>query len=172
MASQRVCGHSYGGWIALTYALHAPHRVSRLALLDPTSCFAGMSPRYLLHATPLLVRPAAARMRAFLRWEIGGLPVDPGWLEVAALAAGLPRPRIVMPRRPRPADLRSATVPTLVLLAEQSRSHDIRRVDAAARRLMPAATTAILPGVSHHSLPTGNPDGLSRELLRFLAPSR
>jgi pimeloyl-ACP methyl ester carboxylesterase len=30
-----LCGHSYDAWITLTYALHAPHRFGRLALLDP-----------------------------------------------------------------------------------------------------------------------------------------
>jgi pimeloyl-ACP methyl ester carboxylesterase len=39
-----VCGHSYGGWIGLGYALHAPARVNRLVLLDPTQCFAGFRP--------------------------------------------------------------------------------------------------------------------------------
>jgi pimeloyl-ACP methyl ester carboxylesterase len=29
-----VRGHSYGGWLSLAYAAHAPQRVSRLALLD------------------------------------------------------------------------------------------------------------------------------------------
>lgn len=72
-----LAGHSYGGWIALTYALHAPGRISRLALLDPTRCFAGYRVPYLLHALPMLLRPSARRIRAFLEWETGGLPLDP-----------------------------------------------------------------------------------------------
>ncbi|MET9333381.1 alpha/beta fold hydrolase [Streptomyces cellulosae] len=30
-----LCGHSYGAWLAARYALHAPRRVDRLALVDP-----------------------------------------------------------------------------------------------------------------------------------------
>lgn len=57
LGSASHCGHSYGGWLALNYALHAPQRVSKLALLDPTQCFAGLKLSYLLHAAPLMARP-------------------------------------------------------------------------------------------------------------------
>jgi pimeloyl-ACP methyl ester carboxylesterase len=77
----RLCGHSYGGWLALGYTLHTPQRVSHLALLDPTLCFAGMRLSYRLRAVPLfLPGPRAARMRAFLRWETGGASsIRTGW---------------------------------------------------------------------------------------------
>lgn len=164
----RLCGHSYGAWIALGYALHAPTRVERLALIDPTQCFAGLRPGYLLHALPL-VRPTAERLRAFYRWETGGVPLDDTWLELAARgAADFRRTKVVMMRRPARARLRASTVPTLVLLAEQSRVHSARRVAGRARRLMPAVETVVLPDTSHHSLPMRHADTLDHHLLAFL----
>jgi pimeloyl-ACP methyl ester carboxylesterase len=58
-----VIGHSDGAWIGLSYALHAPHRVRRLALLDPTPCFAGL-PGVSHHELPM--HPAAQLNRELL----------------------------------------------------------------------------------------------------------
>jgi pimeloyl-ACP methyl ester carboxylesterase len=73
-----------------------------------------------------------------------------------------------MPRHPAPDRLRASTVPTLLLLAEQSRAHDIHQVSANARKLMPNLVTTVLPGVSHHTTPTEHPEHFNRELGRFL----
>ncbi|MFE9877441.1 alpha/beta fold hydrolase [Streptomyces sp. NPDC005784] len=164
-----LCGHSYGAWIALNYALRAPHRIGRLALLDPTNCFAGMSLGYLLHALPMLLSPSAERMEAFYRWETGGTPEDPAWQAFLGSTAGARRSKVVAMRRPRPGELRACTVPALVLLAGRSRAHNVRRVATEARRLMPGASVDLLPNASHHSLPTEQPAELNRLLTRFLA---
>ena len=86
--SASLCGHSYGAWLALNYALHAPQRVLKY------------------------------------------------------LGREFPSARIVMPRRPAPDRLRASTVPTLLLLAEKSRAHDIHKVSANARKLMPHVVRA------------------------------
>ncbi|MCU1664897.1 MAG: hypothetical protein JWR58_4962 [Pseudonocardia sp.] len=165
-----VCGHSYGGWLALNFALHAPHRVRTLALLDPTACFVGIRLGYRLHAIPLFACPTGQRMRNFLRWETGGAALNSAWLELAAVAcADVRKSPVVLPQRPTAAQLRASTVPTLVLLAGASRQHDIARLARTARNLMPAATVAVLPRATHHSIPTVDAARLNREVLRFLA---
>lgn len=167
--SASLCGHSYGGWLALNYALHAPRRVHRLALLDPTDCFAGLKMSYRLRAVPALLRPSPERMRAFIRWETAGGRVDPAWLTLICAGRRFPSAKIVLPRRPAADRLRASTVPTLLLLAGKSRAHDIRKVSANARKLMPHVVSSILPDVSHHAVPTERPERLNRELGAFLS---
>jgi pimeloyl-ACP methyl ester carboxylesterase len=89
--------------------------VRKLALLDPTDCFAGLRMSYRL-----------------------------------------------------PDRLRASTVPTLLLLAEKSRAHDIHKVSANARKLIPHMISTTLPDVSHHAMPTELPERLNRELGTFL----
>jgi len=127
--------------------------VGRLAPLDPTTCFAGLNLTYRLRVVPLFVRPSADRVRAFMRWETGGAPIDPAWLEVTALTAEVPRPKIVWPRKPARERLPNLRIPTLVLVAENSRSHDPAPVAANARRFLSEVVTAILPGATHHTIP-------------------
>jgi pimeloyl-ACP methyl ester carboxylesterase len=171
IARAALIGHSYGAWTALQYALHAPGRVSRLVLLDPTDCFAPLSLRYRLRAIPLLARPAASRMRRFLAWETGGRPLDEAWLAVAAAGSDLGRMNIVMPRRPPPGQLARLRLPVLVIVAGQSRAHDPDRVARRAQDWLPEVTTVTLPQASHHSIPTGDAHELLRRIEPFLIAS-
>ncbi|MFD8480651.1 alpha/beta fold hydrolase [Kitasatospora sp. NPDC059673] len=163
-----LCGHSYGGWIALNHALSRPDRIERLALLDPTGCFTGYAPRYLLHAAPMLARPSEARARAFLAWETGGVPLDPDWTRLHGLAATFPAARPVTGPRPTPEALATLRARCLLLAAANSRSHNPRTLTARAERLLPQAVIRTLDGVSHHALPYTRAEQVNAELARFL----
>ncbi|WP_329216551.1 alpha/beta hydrolase [Streptomyces sp. NBC_01485] len=163
-----VGGHSYGGWIALHHTLRAPERVRRLFLLDPTRCFAGYRPAYLLHALPMLLRPTPRRVRAFLEWETGGTALDPDWLRLQETAAGFPSGKPVTGPRPGPEALRTLDVPVLLLVAANSRTHDAYEVTTRAGEMVRGVETVVLPDVSHHALPPAAPSRTGRRLGEFL----
>ncbi|MFB7594985.1 alpha/beta fold hydrolase [Streptomyces sp. NPDC056160] len=165
LARTHVCAHSYGAWPAVRYALHAPQRIDRLALLDPTQLFAGFRPGYLLRALPMLVRPSEARGRAFLAWETAGTHPDETWQRLYALATTVPGRQLITGGRPRTADL---AMPVLVLLAERSRTHHAAKVADRARRTLPRAQVTLLPGATHHSLPLTDPKQLNDRVMAFL----
>jgi pimeloyl-ACP methyl ester carboxylesterase len=171
LAAERLTlvGHSYGAWMALRYALHAPGRVDRLVLLDPTTCFAPLSLRYRLHAVPLLLRPRAARARRLLAWETRGRSLDPAWLCAVACGADLGRPAIVLPRLPRPGELAGLRVPVLVVVAGASQAHDPGRVAARAARLLPDARVVTVAAATHHTMPTEDVADLAGHIQGFLA---
>jgi pimeloyl-ACP methyl ester carboxylesterase len=165
-----LAGHSYGGWVALTYALHAPDRLRRLALLDPTQCFAGFRPGYLLHALPVLVRPRRRTAAALRRWETGGRPLDPAWTAVADGAAEASKTgRLVTRPKPSRQRLRGLDVPTLVLLAGSGKAQDPAKAAAGARAALPDVRVEVLPTATHHTLPLDPAAEVNRALVAFLS---
>ncbi|MFI7066914.1 alpha/beta fold hydrolase [Kribbella sp. NPDC050124] len=155
-----LVGHSYGAWVALTYTLQNPDRVSRLALLDPTDCFTGLRPSYIARALPLLLRPSPARYKSFLHWETQGLPLDPSWVELSALATLEPTTRPVRPRRP--SNLQDLTTDLVVVVAGRSKTHD---PDQLANRAAAAGATVVrIDDSTHHSLPALHADEVVKAL--------
>jgi len=113
LATTTVMGHSYGGWIALRYALDRPARVDRMVLLDPSDCVSRPRPAYVLRALPLILRARRSNVEALLRWETSGELPDAQGRELSSAAprtsrrpgsscraARSPNSSPVSPRRP------------------------------------------------------------------------
>ena len=163
-----LVGHSYGAWIALTYAIRNPGQVRKLALIDPTDCFTGLRLPYVARALPSLLRPSRKRTMSFLRWEIQGLRVDEQWLELAGLATEQPSTPVVRPKHPTDDQLRNLRPTPLVVVAGRSKSQNADKLTQRVTTLIPTATVVPIQEATHHSLPPLHADELSRELQRFL----
>ncbi|OZF41165.1 alpha/beta hydrolase [Rhodococcus sp. 14-2483-1-1] len=154
LPTMELCGHSYGAMIALAYALRNESRVDALTLLDPNSCFGSMSPRYLLHALPILLSPNEKRQRRFVRWETDDAQLDSDWLDVLALgAAHAPTTKTIVPKRPKPAAFENFGVRTTVVLAGKGKVHNAARIESAVHAVLPRARTVVLDNATHHTLP-------------------
>ncbi|NDZ94081.1 alpha/beta fold hydrolase [Streptomyces sp. SID6673] len=160
-----VVAHSYGAMIAAAHAVHAPAAIGRLVLLDPNSCFAGMSRRHLTRALPLLVHPTEDRQRRLVSWETDHAPLDSDWLTVIAKGATFPASRTVVPRRPsRELLSRLADHPVTVVLAPGSKVHHPVRIADRVGALLPSASIVMLSSGTHHTLPMAPADELGRTL--------
>lgn len=165
ITSADLCGHSYGSWLALSYALSNPGRVDRLALIDPTACFTGLRARYVARALPMLLRPTVDRYESFLRWETQGVRLEPAWVRLSGLAAAdFPTSRVVQPKRPARSTLRELRPATLVVVAGRTKAHDPDELAERATELVPGVTVVRIEEATHHSLPAAHADELGAAL--------
>ncbi|GAA1393093.1 alpha/beta hydrolase [Kitasatospora putterlickiae] len=166
-----LVGASYGGWLALNQAVHAPTRLASVAVLDPGGI--GKVPaRFYAHMigglfgmlAPRRWRPALGRLLAN-----PALSSPPEMIAPMMLAMRTYKPATRPPARPFSDDeLRSVRLPVLVLLGR--RSALLRPRPALAR------VTALIPGVraevverAGHGLNLERPGVVNTHLLAFLA---
>jgi pimeloyl-ACP methyl ester carboxylesterase len=146
-----VAGVSLGGWLALNFALHAPERTDHVVMLDPAASFATMSVVWLCHSfIPFMVLPTRPGLIRYFRWMTRGYAVNPKWGEL--MLQGILNTRPQPPIRATPfsdAQLRSVTVPVLVLIGGRSVIYDPLRAQQRARQLLPNVQAEIIPDASH-----------------------
>jgi pimeloyl-ACP methyl ester carboxylesterase len=165
-----LCGHSYGAWLSLYYALGSRARCRSVVLVDPTSCFVDPGPWYRLRGAPAYLWPVGSRAVAgFVAWETRGRRLEPRALDVLVAAGSYRSLGTEVPRRPNRQALEVLQTPVLVVAGGRSRQHDVPALCAAAETTGPNVTTVVLPGASHFSLPATDAAALVPELRAFLA---
>ena len=71
-----LVGMSYGGWLALNYAVAAPERVQKLVLLSPGGGFLPMVRQFSLRGMLMVLFPTRFTVNSFMRWlGIKDIPV-------------------------------------------------------------------------------------------------
>ncbi|GAA2722597.1 alpha/beta fold hydrolase [Actinocorallia aurantiaca] len=165
-----LVGHSYGGWLALNQAIHAPGRLASVSLLDPGGLqkvprrfYVNLVAGALAMGAPRRFRPRLARLLAN-----SALVSPPELLRPAMLAARAFRPSARPPARPfTDEELRSVGVPVLALLAQRSVLLDPVSAGARLRSLLPSARVEIVPAAGH-GLPLEEPRLVNERVLRFV----
>lgn len=173
-------GMSYGGWLALNFAIGAPDRVDTLVLLSPAGSFVSMAWQLYARALWLFAVPTRAVAARFLRWFAHPTSLrDPrtrAVLECMVDLLYLGARHFRLQRAARPCvfgddELRSVRVPTLLLTGEQEVIHDPVATLARARALIPGVEGALVPD-ARHDMAIGQRAVVNRRILDFLERRR
>jgi pimeloyl-ACP methyl ester carboxylesterase len=153
LASARVIGLSYGGWLAAQLALHAPERVSHLVLLTPAGTLAPLPLQWWVKMmTPVVLRSPQG-VRRFLQWmsSTPDAPTDPSVNLIAVSMLSSRLRRVTPPSVFTPDQLRRITTPVTVLIGNRDVIYRGGPQGALARaqEFIPNVRTQLLPGANH-----------------------
>lgn len=171
-----IAGLSYGGWIAINMAVTSPGRIRRMILMDPAASLLPLVTQFNIRAMLSLFIPGHALTYSFLRWmtsrrspmahmNMSRQPVARQFaigLKAWQTGAG------VNPTVFSDDELRSITVPTLLMMGEDEVIYNPRRAVERAKRLIPNLQVEIIP-CAGHAISLEQPEIVNAYVLRFLA---
>ncbi|MER7585060.1 alpha/beta fold hydrolase [Kitasatospora sp. NPDC097691] len=165
-----LVGVSYGGWLALNQAIHAPERLASVAPLDPGGIekvparfYLGMIGGLFGMLAPRPLRPAVGRLLANPALSAPREMIAPLMLGMRGYKPG-GRPAA----RPfTDEELGSIELPALVLVGRRSALLRPRRVVERVTRLIPGVRAEILDRAGH-GLNLERPDVVNERLLGFI----
>jgi len=144
-----LVGMSFGGWLALGYAVAWPERVEKLVLLSAGGLLP-LARQFTLRGMLMMFCPTRVTVNGFMRWlGIDAAPI------VELMYLGLKHFRMaaetarVMPIAFSDDELRSLRMPTLVLFGDREVICDPAAALARARRLIPDCQGELVAGPRH-----------------------
>jgi pimeloyl-ACP methyl ester carboxylesterase len=148
-----LAGMSFGGWLALNFAIAAQERLEKLVLLSPGGGFVPMARQFSLRGMLMVWFPTRVTVNWFMRWLGITGPDARSVLELTYL--GLKHFRVpvdtlrVMPVLFPEDRLRSVRVPTLLLIGDHEVICDPATALTRARQLFPDVEAELMPQCSH-----------------------
>ena len=156
--STNLVGASFGGWLTLNYALGAPERLNKIALLSPAGGFLPLVKQFYARGMLNTLFRRRFLMDSFVRWctyEENLLGPSTRLImycigEQMYLGSRYFRMQAgVLPSVFSDEELRGIQVPTLLLIGQQEVLYDPAAALQRARRLIPNFEGELIPGASH-----------------------
>lgn len=175
IAQAHLAGLSYGGFLTLNFALHAPERVRRMVLLSPAASIARFRLGFWLRMLAKMVLPTRPNRAAFNNTVRSisvrsDSPEDPVF-EQMFLNFCFGRFRVkVWPVVFKDEELRRVSVPTLLLIGDREIIYDPRAAVERATRLIPRIKAEIIPKAGHF-VSFDQPESVDARILAFLRQS-
>jgi len=165
-----LVGMSFGGWLALNYAVAAPQRVRKLVLLSPGGLLP-MARQFAVRGMVMVWFPTRLTVTSFFRWLGFTDRSYANLLEMVCL--GLKHFRMpietarIMPAVVTDQALRTMTMPTLLLIGDHEVISDPALALERARRLIPHCEGELVSGC-RHDMCASRHDLVDARVLEFL----
>lgn len=164
-----LVGLSIGGWTAMNLVVHRPEKLATVTLIEPVRVYAELSFGAIVRSIPANVRWLPKSFRDdFASWTANDAPVED--VPVARMIEAGMQTYVIKksgPTRLTEKQLAGVRIPTLTLLAGESRMHDTGKAADMARRVPAGATVIVYPGASH-AINGEYPDRIADDVATFL----
>jgi pimeloyl-ACP methyl ester carboxylesterase len=151
-----LAGMSFGGWLALNYAIAEPERVDKLVLLSPGGLLP-LTRQFTLRAMLMTFIPTRLTVNSFMRWI--GLMDAPGDTDAGPVLELMylgmkhfrfaPETLRVTPTAFSHGELTTITAPTLVLIGAREVIYDPAKALERALRLIPDVRGTLIANSKH-----------------------
>ena len=169
-----LVGMSFGGWLALNYAVAAPQRVRKLLLLSPGGLLP-MVRQFTVRGMIMVWLPTRLTVNSFFRWL--GFTERSYRKVLEMMYLGLKHFRMpietarVLPAVVPDEALRTMKMPTLLLIGEDEVISDPVNALERARRLIPDFAGELVPAC-RHDMVSSKHDIVDTRVLEFLKKTR
>ena len=163
-----LLGMSYGGFLAVNYALRFPEHLHRLVLLCPGLPLAPFTIHWMIRGMPMMISSS----RRAAEWFLAGASVK-GFIRgdpvQEAFIAGVTtlRSRSVMRPVIDQMEWKQLQAPVLLLVGEQEILYDAQTALGRAKKLMPNVKIELVINAGH-LLHLDQPDQINKSILEFL----
>jgi pimeloyl-ACP methyl ester carboxylesterase len=151
-----LVGMSYGGWVALNFALDAPARVRKLVLLSPAASFQPFTRQFGLRMMLMVFFPTRLTTDSLMGWmgikDTPDDPVNQHLLDLFYLGMKHFRfsPETELPGEFSDEELCALHVPVLLLIGDREVIYNPAKALARARRLIPNFEGDLVPQSGHN----------------------
>ena len=151
-----LIGMSYGGWVALSYAIATPARIEKLVLLSPGGIYP-LTTQFKLRGMLMVLLPTRFTVNSMMRWLgfANGAGQEDSRPVLDLMYLGLKHFRIspetlrVVPAAVPDDALRGLQMPVLLLIGANETIYEPAEAVARARRLIPRVHAELIAGASH-----------------------
>lgn len=164
-----LIGFSYGGFLALNFAIACPEKVRRLVLLAPgIPNFGSPTLQWAYFGMPMLVFPSRFTVRRFIAGaSVKGYSAQDPVQEQMRVSVPRLRKRFFLRPAFQDEEISGVKPPCLLLLGDREILYDPAKAVQRACQLIPGLQAALIPQAGH-LLNSDQPEMVNKRILRFL----